>query len=88
MGGPGCGRNCWIDGIWSGSVVESRWHIWVSTQAKVFLIDVFNVSALPGEIMMASISFIIESFKLINMFFLDFVVSVFFDLIDEMPTSF
>ena len=88
VGGSGCGRNCWIAGIWSGRVDESRWHILVSTQAKVFLIDVFNVSELPVEIMMASISFVIESFKLIDLFFLNFVVSVFFDLINEMLTPF
>ena len=67
---------------------EYRWHIVVSAQTIVFSIDVVTIVEMSGEIMMASIYFVIQSFELIDLFCFNFAVSVFFDLVDELPTSF
>ena len=58
----------------------------VSTQA--ISVDVVKIARLPVEIMMVSISFVKESFKLIDVFISDFVVSVFLDFINEKSAPF
>ena len=53
-----------------------------------FRIDVVDILGMSDDIMMAPISFEVKPFELINLFCFDFVVLVFFDLINERLTSF
>ena len=47
------------------------------------MIDVVKRAVTSGEIMMASMDFVVKVLKLINLFCFYFVVSVFFDSVDE-----
>ena len=54
--GPGCGSNYCIAGSLGGSPGEIGWYISVSIQSAL-CINVFEISGLPGGIMMVSIMF-------------------------------
>ena len=71
-----------------GRLVECSWHILMSAQTVIFMIDVVENLGMSVEVMMASISFKIQSFELIDLFTSNFVVSVFFDFIYEKSASF
>ena len=82
-GGHGCGRNTGSGGNCGRSRRKTGWHIWLSAQTTGIVIGVVEMVVMSVEIMMASISFIIQSFKLIDLFCFYLLVLVFFDSVDE-----
>ena len=86
-GGHGCGRNTGSCGSWGGTGRKTGWHIWLSAQSTGIVVDVVEMVGMPVEIMMASISFIVQSFKLFDVFCFYFLVSVLFDFVDKQSGS-
>ena len=82
-GGHGCGRNIGSGGSCGRSRRKTGWHIWLSTQTAGIVINVVKTVVVSVKIMMASITFKIQSFKLIDLFCFYFLMSVLFDSVDE-----
>ena len=82
-GGPGCGRNIGSDGSCGRSRRNTGWHIWLAAQTAGITISVVEKVVTSVEIMMASLDFVVKSLKLIDLFCFYFLVSLFFDSVDE-----
>ena len=81
-GAHGCGRNIGIDGSCGRSRRNTGWHIWLATQTTGIMVDVVETMVVSAEIMMASMSFVIQPFELINLFCFYLLVSVLFDCVE------
>ena len=88
MWGPWCGRNIGSDGRCGRSRRNTGWHIWLSAQTAVIVIDVVKNIVASGEIMMVSMDFVVKPLELIDLFGFDFVVAMVFDSVDEKSSSF
>ena len=82
-GGHGCGRNIGSGGSCGRSRRKTGWHIWLSAQTTGIEISVVEMVSMSVEIMMASISFVIQSLELIDLFCFNLLMSVLFDSVDE-----
>ena len=60
----------------------------MSTQTAIIVIGVVENIAVPGEIMMVSMDFVVKPLKLIDLFCFDFVVAMVFNSVDENSGSF
>ena len=87
-GGYWCGRNIGSDGRCGRSRRTTGWHIWLSAQTAVFMIDVVENLAASGEVMMVSMDFVVKLLKLIDLFGFDFVMAMVFYSVDEDSSSF
>ena len=82
-GAHGCGRNIGSGGSCGRSRRNTGLHIWLATQTTGIIIGVVEMVVMSVEIMMASMSFVIQPFKLINLFCFYLLMSVLFDFVDE-----
>ena len=82
-GAHGCGRHIGSGGSCRRSRRKTGWHIWLATQTTGIVISVVKMVVVSVEIMMASISFVIQPFELINLFCFYLLMSVLFDFVDE-----
>ena len=63
-------------------------HLAGTAHTSVIVIDVVENIVMPGEIMMASMDFVVKTLELIDLFCFDFVVAMVFYSMDEKPGSF
>ena len=82
-GVPRCGRNIGRDGRCGRSRRNTGWHIWLATQTAVIVIDVVKKGVTSGDIMMASMDFVVKPLKLIDLFGFYFLVAVVLDFMNE-----
>ena len=82
-GAHGCGTNISRAGSCGRSKRNTGWHIWLATQTAGIVINVVKTVDVSVEIMMASMSFVVKPFELIDLFCFYLLVSVLFDFVDE-----
>ena len=82
-GAHGCGRNIGRAGSCGRSRRNTGWHSWLAAQTAGIMIDVVETVDVSVEIMMASMSFVVKPFELIDLFCFYLLVSVLFDFVDE-----
>ena len=87
VGGPRCGRNIGRGGSCSRSRRTTGWHIWLATQTAVVLIDVVEKMVTSGDIMMASMNFVVKPLELINLSCFYLLVMMVLDSMDEKSGS-
>ena len=87
-GGYWCGRDIGSDGRCGSTGCTTGWHIWLATQTSVIVIDVAENIVVPGEIMMVSMDFVVNTLELIDLLCFDFVVAMVFYSVDEKSGSF
>ena len=91
----------WVEGVgamgvagmleveeWLVDLVEKLGgHIWLSAQSLEIMVNVAETGVMPAEIMMVSISFKVQFFKLIIVFLFNFVMPVLFYFVYKGPAS-
>ena len=83
MWGPWCGRNVGSGGRCGSSRRNTGWHIWLSAQPAIVVIDVVEGIVMPGEIMMVSMDFVVKVLELIDLLGFYFVMAMVFNSVDE-----
>ena len=81
--GPLCGRNIGSDGRCGSSRRNTGWHIWLSAQTAIVVIDIVKGIVMPGEIMVVSMDFVVKALELINLLGFYFVMVMVFNSVDE-----
>ena len=81
-GAHGCVRNIGSGGSCGRSRRNTGWHIWLAAQTAGVMIGVVKTVVMSVEVMMASMSFVIQPFELLNLFCFYLLMSVLFDFVD------